>query len=159
MKLLTTISLLVLAVRCQQNTVSPTTTLPPTRTASVTCSCVSAPTPSPTRSYQQCSGFTFPATPCPSGYKCIDDPRVSGCGMACDFPGICVPNDSPQCAGLRGLRCPEVTPGPGFECYDDRQDSCDPLRGGRDCMGICLRPLEAWEKTQVESIASIPDIQ
>lgn len=37
------------------------------------------------------------------------------------------------CGGFAGLPCPD-----GYACVDLRGDSCDPERGGRDCMGICV---------------------
>jgi hypothetical protein len=92
-----------------------------------------------TTTYQACGGFVATPTPCPTDYTCIDDPRRGGCGMACDIPGICVPNDSPTCAGFIGKSCPADS---GLQCYDYPGDGCDPDDGGADCSGICLFPLK-----------------
>ncbi len=71
---------------------------------------------------------------CNGSPECMDDPRTPGsCGLACDHPGICVPKNPPLCAGFAGLRCPA-----GLYCYDKPRDGCDPKKGGRDCIGVCL---------------------
>jgi hypothetical protein len=92
-----------------------------------------------TKDYKSCGGFTATPQHCPVDYKCIDDPRSGGCGMACDMPGICVPKDSPTCAGFSGRMCKKET---GLQCYDYPGDSCNPKNGGADCIGICLYPLK-----------------
>jgi hypothetical protein len=161
MKLLVTTSLFVLLVQGQDThttvppTLSPSSDQPPTRT---TCTALTTPSPSPTRTYQPCGGRVISPIPCPSMYKCIDDPRRQGCGMACDRPGICVHIDTRQCGGLKGFRCPELPPGPCpedigvyFGCYDDPRDSCDPLKGGKDCIGICLKPLTTVDRGEDRS--------
>jgi hypothetical protein len=38
-----------------------------------------------------------------------------------------------QCGGFGGLQCPD-----GLTCVDDPADSCDPMQGGADCMGVCV---------------------
>jgi hypothetical protein len=38
------------------------------------------------------------------------------------------------CGGIGGLQCPD-----GQTCVDDPSDSCDPTRGGADCMGMCVK--------------------
>jgi len=38
------------------------------------------------------------------------------------------------CGGFAGFPCPS-----GYQCVDDRSDSCDPESGGADCIGICQR--------------------
>jgi hypothetical protein len=38
------------------------------------------------------------------------------------------------CGGFVGRPCP-----PGYACVDDPADSCDPVRGGADCSGVCVR--------------------
>ncbi|KAH8902135.1 hypothetical protein BR93DRAFT_854725, partial [Coniochaeta sp. PMI_546] len=87
--------------------------------------------PEPTFTYQSCGGFRIQQKPCPSGQICIDDPYRSGCGMACDAPGICV---TPVfCGGFAGLRCKD-----GKKCVEDPRDDCDPKSGGADCGGICV---------------------
>jgi hypothetical protein len=40
---------------------------------------------------------------------------------------------SKQCGGFAGLQCPD-----GLSCVDDPADSCDPMQGGADCMGMCV---------------------
>ncbi|RXG44879.1 hypothetical protein VDGE_03799 [Verticillium dahliae] len=90
--------------------------------------------------YQSCGGFRVaPAPRCPKGTACLDDPRIDGCGMACDAPGICIPNKAPQCGGPRKIRCPY---GSGLVCYDKPNDDCDPRNGGVKCPGVCLTPLK-----------------
>ncbi|PGH21304.1 hypothetical protein AJ80_03354 [Polytolypa hystricis UAMH7299] len=89
------------------------------------------PTLSPAPTYQSCGGFRIEPKPCPKGYECIDDPRRTGCGMACDMPGICV--KPVFCGGFAGLQCPK-----GQTCYDDPRDDCDPRTGGADCGGLCI---------------------
>ncbi len=42
-----------------------------------------------------------------------------------------------RCGGITGTPCPS-----GFVCVDDPFDGCDPLAGGADCGGICLRELD-----------------
>ncbi|KAI9151465.1 putative uncharacterized transporter [Paramyrothecium foliicola] len=92
------------------------------------------PTPRPI-TYQSCGGKrATPPPPCPRGTECRDDPRdFSGCGLACDKAGICIPVDQPSCAGFLGEICPF-----GMACHDVPGDDCDPLDGGSDCMGVCL---------------------
>lgn len=91
------------------------------------------------KTYQSCGGLR-PGAGCPEGYSCIDDPRVKGCGMACDRPGICVSanlHGDVACAGFAGLACKDTK----RQCYDVPNDGCDPNNKGRDCSGICLYPL------------------
>ncbi|KAG6011614.1 hypothetical protein E4U43_008211 [Claviceps pusilla] len=85
--------------------------------------------------YVPCGGFRATPVTCPPGTECRDDPRTPrGCGLACDAPGICISLNAPPCAGFAGLACPA-----GYHCYDVPYDGCDPLKGGADCLGICLR--------------------
>jgi len=93
--------------------------------------------------YQPCGGMVPVGGPgggggrsCPSWARCMSDPRVQGCGVACDGAGICVPKRARQCGGFQGLGCPG-----GQQCFDDPTDTCDPASGGADCTGICLVPL------------------
>ncbi|KAK4226027.1 hypothetical protein QBC38DRAFT_481606 [Podospora fimiseda] len=93
------------------------------------------PRPSATPTYQSCGGFRIQSFECPKGQYCVDDPRVEGCGMACDRPGICVtPADSEFCGGFAGFACKD----PNKLCIDDPRDDCDPRNGGADCGGICV---------------------
>jgi hypothetical protein len=89
-------------------------------------------------SYRSCGGFTAIPQRCPVNYTCQTDPRLEWFYL--DMPGICVPNDVPTCGGFAGGSCQEDT---GLECYDDPRDSCDPKRGGADCIGVCLYPLKS----------------
>jgi hypothetical protein len=95
--------------------------------------------PAPVKEYQACGGNMRPPPPdCAKGTTCRDDPRVPGCGRACDRQGICIPDNAPQCGGFAGFECPK---GSGLECYDLPNDDCDPEDGGNDCIGVCLKPL------------------
>ncbi|KAI3317516.1 hypothetical protein HD806DRAFT_527031 [Xylariaceae sp. AK1471] len=87
--------------------------------------------------YKECGGYVIHPKTCAKGYMCIRDPRKPD---ITDLPGICVPDDYPQCAGFGGLEC---FPGPDRPtvCYDFPQDDCNPDDGGADCIGICLYPL------------------
>jgi hypothetical protein len=38
------------------------------------------------------------------------------------------------CGGIGGLQCPT-----GQTCVDDPSDTCDPMTGGADCMGMCVK--------------------
>ncbi|KAK0614596.1 hypothetical protein B0T14DRAFT_437454 [Immersiella caudata] len=90
------------------------------------------PTRTPRPTYQSCGGMRIEQVGCPKGYICVDDPRVKGCGMACDRPGICVQPEF--CGGFAGFACKDE----GKICVDDPRDDCDPLNGGADCGGICV---------------------
>lgn len=87
----------------------------------------------PGNEYPPCGGFRItPPLECPDPDSiCMSDPRLGGCGLACDAPGICV---VPLfCGGFAGFGCPD-----GLECWDDPRDDCDPFNGGADCGGICI---------------------
>lgn len=104
--------------------------LPPIVTSTPPATPTKKPTPTPT--YASCGGFRPSHVSCPKGQICIDDPRIGGCGMACDRPGICV---TPEfCGGFAGLPCKDANK----ICVDDPRDDCDPLNGGADCGGICV---------------------
>lgn len=103
--------------------------------ASLASAAYPSSTPSP-QQYPSCGGFTIEPNECQGG-TCISDPRKPGCGLACDEPGICVPEDVSRCGGYAGLKCSE-----GMECFDDPADGCDPDNGGFDCTGFCLVALE-----------------
>jgi hypothetical protein len=111
-------------------------TIPPTPTRTID----PAPTdisliPWPYPIYQSCGGKRISPKPCPRGFECIDDPRIPGCGMACDRPGICVHIKRDVCGGIAGFPCP-----PRQRCYDVPGGGCDPGNRGADCSGICLYP-------------------
>lgn len=92
------------------------------------------PSATATRTYPSCGGFRPSPVPCPDDSFCADDPRkTSGCGMACDMPGICIPKSAPKCRGFAPKPCPS-----GLQCFDYPNDGCDPRTGGADCIGICL---------------------
>ncbi|KFA51321.1 hypothetical protein S40293_04390 [Stachybotrys chartarum IBT 40293] len=59
----------------------------------------------PQQTYASCGGFRVQPQGCSEGYTCRDDPRRSGCGMACDMPGICISDSQPTCGGFRGGVC------------------------------------------------------
>lgn len=98
---------------------------PPTRTDRPT------PKPTPTRSYEACGGFRPTPKSCPPAQVCVDDPYAGGCGMACDMPGICV--EPTFCGGIGNIKCPD-----GKMCVWDNRSDCNPMKGGRDCGGICV---------------------
>ncbi|PKS10958.1 hypothetical protein jhhlp_002717 [Lomentospora prolificans] len=86
----------------------------------------------PVPSYQPCGGDRKEGPlQCEEGYVCVDDPRVEGCGMACDRPGVCV--EKKPCGGYFGLPCPA-----GLICVEDPSDGCDPAQGAVDCNGVCV---------------------
>jgi hypothetical protein len=150
--MLLTLPFLVLFAQSQSLTLAPPiispsrTFAPPTTSPSSTTS-PTAPGPEVTRAYPLCGGFRITPSPgCPTDTKCMDDPRSSGCGMACDMPGICVPNDALKCGGELRTSCPVPPPGgvgeivgeEYFRCYRIPRGECDVTKG--DCEGICLRP-------------------
>ena len=76
----------------------------------------------------QCGDECFPAGPAPDII------------FVCDNAGECTSQfpecpPPPSCNGIRGTLCPE-----GLTCIDDPSDTCDPTRGGADCLGICVPP-------------------
>ena len=94
--------------------------------------------------------------PCPAPEECRtdddckDNAIIQGCSACPDSPyyscprvactnGACLVEYEPcsvpdVCGGVAGLPC-----APGLICVDDPNDECDPLRGGADCAGICVR--------------------
>lgn len=87
-----------------------------------------------TNTYPTCGGHTPNPGLCDADSYCGDDPRVpKSCGLSCDVPGICIPNNPSFCGGFAGFACPD-----GLFCYDEPDDGCDPQDGGADCGGICL---------------------
>lgn len=117
------------AGRCIPTKLPPITEEPtPLPTPTVTRRTTKTPTPT----YAPCGGFRPSPISCPKGQICVDDPRIGGCGMACDGPGICV---TPEfCGGFAGFPCKDKNK----ICIDDPRDDCDPRRGGADCGGICV---------------------
>lgn len=64
--------------------------------------------------YPDCGGFRRVPKHCDETSFCDDDPREpESCGMACDIPGICIPNEVVQCGCdedcSEGLWCYEMT--------------------------------------------------
>jgi hypothetical protein len=97
---------------------------------STTFATITAPA-EPTQTYESCGGLRVEPKPCPQEQICIDDPYSTGCGMACDAPGICV---TPTfCGGYANVKCKH-----GKKCVEDPRDECDPEDGGYDCGGICV---------------------
>ena len=72
--------------------------------------------------------------PCAAGEICIDDPYRSGCGMACDAPGICV---KPVACGaydeLDRRSCKD-----GKKCVKIPSGDCELESGGESCPMICV---------------------
>ena len=56
----------------------------------------------------------------------------SACGSESGEP-IDTSSDAIQCAGIKGIPCPE-----GYTCEDDPSDDCVTGKGGSDCAGICV---------------------
>lgn len=79
-----------------------------------------------------CGGGRSNYKTCDEGWTCIKDPTKSGCGPECDGYGICVKEK--MCGGFAGFSCDD----PRAVCIDDPRDSCDPLKGGADCGGLCM---------------------
>ena len=97
-----------------------------------------------------CGGFVANQHHCPTGYDCTGatNPDLPG---KCTEPSTCVETvacmrtshwDStacacvanPACGGIAGLTCPS-----GYSsCIDNPNDSCDPSKGGADCIGVCV---------------------
>jgi hypothetical protein len=95
--------------------------------------CVIAP-PTECRSDEECAHVLAPCSPCPDGtYACPRAECLAGmCHVMidpCGEPGFC--------GGFPGFPCP-----PGLTCIDDPGDDCDPLQGGADCAGKCVRQEE-----------------
>lgn len=72
---------------------------------------------------------------------CVQCPDSSywSCARAECRDGVCAAGfdacPTPDfCGGIAGFPCP-----PGLTCIDAPNDECDPLRGGADCAGICVR--------------------
>lgn len=107
--------------KCVHSSPSPSSTLATVTTTKTKPS----PTPKPRETYPPCGGFRVAGGfDCGKGFVCVDNPYVKGCGMACDRPGICVPDES--CGGFIGKRCQDANK----ECFDDPRDDCDPKNGG-----------------------------
>ncbi len=60
-----------------------------------------------------------------------------------------VPSERAMCGGIAGLPCSQ-----GFLCVDDSTDSCDPMAGGADCSGVCVRQLESSSSSKALSVSS-----
>ncbi|KAM7189295.1 hypothetical protein V8F20_010203 [Naviculisporaceae sp. PSN 640] len=120
------------AGKCYPTKLPPVVTTTDKPAPSSTATKTRKPTKTPTPTYASCGGFRPSPVSCPKGQICVDDPRVAGCGMACDRPGICV---TPEfCGGFAGFACKDKNK----ICIDDPRDDCDPKNGGADCGGICV---------------------
>ncbi|TLS28427.1 hypothetical protein PpBr36_01379 [Pyricularia pennisetigena] len=85
-------------------------------------------------SYQACGYFRGGQMRCPEDHVCIDNPRPSSCGQACDDHGVCVKRDAARCgqgfaACADGGRCRPAV----FECVSPTDGS---LNGG--CASLCF---------------------
>jgi len=58
---------------------------------------------------------------------------AAAAGVSIDHLGECTPPEPQACGGISGISCPD-----GQTCIDDPDDSCDPTKGGADCLGICI---------------------
>jgi len=56
------------------------------------------------------------------------------------------------CGGFAGLMCPR-----GLRCVDIPGDGCDPLRGGADCLGRCVRANQACESPDRRYVSRDPE--
>lgn len=79
----------------------------------------------------ECPPVPGPCVPCPDQtLSCAQNACRNGeCAIvmnACTDPGFC--------GGIAGFPCP-----PGLTCIDQPNDDCDPLNGGADCAGMCVR--------------------
>ena len=57
---------------------------------------------------------------------------LGGCASNTDELGTGSDELRLACGGFAGFECPD-----GYRCVDDPRDSCDPRRGGADCIGVC----------------------
>lgn len=57
---------------------------------------------------------------------------AAGAGANVASAGECEKEPVASCGGIAGKLCAD-----GTSCVDDPNDSCDPKKGGADCMGIC----------------------
>ena len=90
--------------------------------------------PQHTNTYPPCGGFRPTPLPCAAGEICIDDPYRSGCGMACDAPGICVkPVACGVYDGFGGRTCRDRK-----KCVKIPSGDCELVRGGESCPMICV---------------------
>jgi len=92
-----------------------------------------------------CSEEDGPPARC-SGASCVDAGGATddggGGADATPLDSATAPSDAPeqlpdagiQCGGFAGTPCPG-----GLTCVDDPTDDCDPMMGGADCIGICVR--------------------
>ncbi|KAI6358176.1 hypothetical protein MCOR25_007410 [Pyricularia grisea] len=84
--------------------------------------------------YQACGYFRTGQMRCPQDHVCIDNPRPSSCGQACDDHGVCVKREAAWCgkgmpACANGGRCRPTI----FECI--------PRVGGstaESCADLCF---------------------
>jgi hypothetical protein len=73
-----------------------------------------------------------------------DTPKTSEADKPHDDKGPGGDGDKPDgdtkkpCGGFGGLQCPD-----GEICVDDPSDTCDPMQGGADCMGVCVKDEKA----------------
>ena len=81
---------------------------------------------------QICNHMYAPVCGC-DGKTHSNSCTAAGQGVNIQKPGACEAEPTAlRCGGIAGILCPK-----GFSCGDDPTDSCDPAKGGRDCMGVC----------------------
>ncbi|KAI6563813.1 hypothetical protein MCOR03_002734 [Pyricularia oryzae] len=85
-------------------------------------------------SYQACGYFRPGQMRCPEDHVCIDNPRPSSCGQACDDYGVCVKREAARCgqgmaACASGGRCRPTI----FECIPRVDGSV-----GEGCASLCF---------------------
>lgn len=57
------------------------------------------------------------------------------------------------CGGIAAQVCDD-----GYECVDDLSDSCDPINGGADCSGVCVKSTSIMKDTVLtESSSSVTE--
>jgi hypothetical protein len=96
------------------------------------CDGVCTPSTPPTCSDDsECPPVPGPCLPCPdSTLSCAHTACRNG-QCTVEFNGC---TDVGFCGGIAGFPCPL-----GLTCVDNPNDDCDPLNGGADCAGMCVR--------------------
>lgn len=76
---------------------------------------------------------------------CAGSEAQGGGAFGADAAGVVAAGPTPvpfQCAGFVNWQCPVGAADPAeptYVCIDDTRDDCDPLGGGADCSGLCVR--------------------
>lgn len=58
-----------------------------------------------------------------------------------------------MCGGIAGILCEDDQ-----DCVDDPSDSCDPMKGGVDCSGICVPKSDTASSESSESVSSVSSL-